>query len=218
MIMLNQTGSNNLILIFITFLELLLLAIPIIFFYFFKKQSPFSQLKSMGFDRSQYNFKRVLICIFEGTFIAILFCLLASWLIYSSIIVVSYVFGDAFVQNAINNTINVEPTRATPLELTVFVMLQFLIVAPCEEGFFRGFLFKKLKNKLNFVFSLLLSSTIFAFYHIPPFIVPVSTITFYFGYFFTFGILLTFLYSLNRGLLLPCIIAHAIFNTIVLIT
>ena len=215
--MLNQTGSNNLILILITFLELLLLVIPIIFVYIFKKQSLFSQLKSIGFDRSKYNSKRVLICIFEGTLIAILFSLIASWLIYSSIIVVSYIFGDAFVQNAINNAIYVEPTRATPVELTIFVILQFMIVAPCEEGFFRGFLFKKLNNKLNFSVSLLLSSTIFAFYHIPPCIVPFSTITFYFGYFFTFGILLSLLYSLNRGLLLPCIIAHAIFNTIVLI-
>jgi membrane protease YdiL (CAAX protease family) len=216
--MLSQSGSNNLLLILIAFLELLLLAIPITFIYFLKKEPLSYQLKSMGFDHSRYNLKRVLICIFEGILIGSLFLLIANWLIYSSEIIVSYIFGDAFIQDAINNAINVEPTRPNPLELTIIVLLQFLIVGPCEEGFFRGFLFKKLRNKLNFILSLLLSSAIFAFYHVPPFIVPLSTITFYFGYFFALGILLTLLYSLNKGLLLPCIITHSIFNMIVLIT
>lgn len=216
--MLNQLGSDNLNLIFMTFLELLLLIIPIIIMDLIDKKPLIDHLKSIGFDFSRFSYKKSFLCIYEGIGVAILFFLIAGFLTDVSYTLISSIFGDAFIQDAVSNLIDVSPNEPSPLELIIIISLQFLIVAPCEEAFFRGFIFKKLHYKLNYIFSVVLSSTIFAFYHLPPFIVPYSTIFLYFWYFFTFGILLTLLYSLNRELLLPCILTHAIFNMIVLIT
>ena len=215
--MLNQLGNENLNLIFFTFLELLLLIIPIVIMNLIEKKPLKNHLKSIGFDFSQYSYKKTLLCICEGIGTALLFFLIAGVLINVSFNIVSSMFGDAFIQDAVSNSIDVKPRDPNPLELIIIISIQFLIVAPCEEAFFRGYLFKNLNSKLNFTISVLLSSTIFAFYHVPPIIVPYSTIFLYFWYFFIFGILLTLLYSLNRELLLPCILTHAIFNMIVLI-
>ena len=216
--MLNQLGNGNLNLIFLTFLELLLLIIPIIILNLIDKKPLIDHLKSMGFDFSRFSYKKAFLFIFEGIGIAIIFFLISGLLIDVSFTIISSIFGDAFIQDAVSNLIDVSPIEPSPFELIIIIFLQFLIVAPCEEALFRGFIFKKLHYNLNYFFSVVLSSTIFAFYHVPPFIVPYSTIFLYFWYFFTFGILLTLLYSLNRELLLPCILTHAIFNMIVLIT
>ena len=216
--MLNQMGNDNLNLIFLTFLELLLVIIPIIIMNLMDKKPLIVHLKSMGFDFSRFSYQEALLSIFEGIGVAIILFLIAGLLTDVSFTIISSIFGDAFIQDAVSNLIDVSPTEPSILELIIIIFLQFLIVAPCEEAFFRGFIFKKLHYKVNYIFSLVLSSTIFAFYHVPPFIVPYSTIFLYFWYFFTFGILLALLYSLNRELLLPCILTHAIFNTIVLIT
>ncbi|MBD3342602.1 MAG: CPBP family intramembrane metalloprotease [Candidatus Lokiarchaeota archaeon] len=57
-----------------------------------------------------------------------------------------------------------------------FENLEVLIVGPCEEGFFRGFVLKKSENKLKNTSAILFSSLLFALYHVPPFLVPISTI------------------------------------------
>ena len=65
--------------------------------------------------------------------------------------------------------------------------------------------------------TILFSSLIFAFYHVPPFLVPLSTIFTFFGYYFTFGILLALVFMLFDFDLVPCIIAHSLFNILLLI-
>lgn len=216
--MLNPLGNSNLVLIFLIFMELLLIIIPVAIIFLREKVPISDQLRSIGFDFSRYTYKKVIGCICEGILVAILFVLIAELLVHISFGIVSSIFGDAYVQEAVTYAIDVEPSAPNTLELTVIILLQFLIVAPCEEAFFRGFVFEKLRIKFKYLYSLVISSSIFSLYHVPPFIVSMSTIILFFGYFFTFGILLAILYSLNRGLLLPCIIAHSIFNMIVLIT
>ncbi|MFX1502753.1 MAG: type II CAAX prenyl endopeptidase Rce1 family protein, partial [Promethearchaeota archaeon] len=92
-----------------------------------------------------------------------------------------------------------------------------IITGPCEEAFFRGFLIKKLKVKLKLSYSIIFSSIIFTLYHIPPFLVPLTTIITYFGYYFAFGVLLSLVFVYFKYSLIPCSVAHSCFNILILL-
>ncbi len=97
------------------------------------------------------------------------------------------------------------------------IVLQLTIVGVCEEAFFRGFILKKIDKEWKVVYALLISSVIFTLYHVPPFIVPITTIVTYFGYYFTFGVLLSLVYIYSDYSLIPGIIAHAMYNILLMI-
>ncbi len=94
------------------------------------------------------------------------------------------------------------------LMLVVYI-LSIVVFAPIfEELFFRGVLYPPLRNKLGRTQGMVLLAFIFAFLHFQPS-----------GMFslFMVGLILTFLYEETESLY-PSIIAHAINNTVVLLT
>ncbi|MFX1600330.1 MAG: lysostaphin resistance A-like protein [Promethearchaeota archaeon] len=109
------------------------------------------------------------------------------------------------------------PIQPTFIQLIILTTLQIIVVGPCEEAFFRGFLIKKFKIKLKLFYSIVISSTIFTLYHVPPFLVPVSTIITFFGYYFTFGLLLALIFVYFNYSIIPCSIAHSCFNVLLMV-
>lgn len=211
-------GANPLILILFITLEILLIIIPNLIASFVEKKSFKEELVDMGFSLLNYNNKRFLSLISQGILIGFVFYFIGGWIfIFFVDVVIKNVMGIVFVENAIINAINVEPMNPQLIEIIIIIVLQVLIVGPCEEGFFRGFILKKIKNKSNYILALIISSFCFTIYHIPPILVPLSTIITFFGYYFTFGLLFGGLYRINKESLLPSMVAHSLFNILVLI-
>lgn len=211
-------GTNPLILILFITLEILLIIIPILIASHMEKKLFKEELVEMGFNWLNYTIKRIIFFISQGILIGAIFYLIGGFIFSFFVdIIIKNIMGSVFVENGINNSISVDPINPQPLELVIIIVLQILIVGPCEEGFFRGFLLKKIKRKSNIALALIISSLCFAFYHVPPILVPYSTIITFFGYYFSFGLLFGGLYMINKESLLPSVIAHSFFNILVLI-
>jgi membrane protease YdiL (CAAX protease family) len=210
-------GANPLVLILFITLEILLIIVPNLIASYVEKKSFKEELVDMGFSLLNYNSKRIFSLIYQGILIGVFFYIMGGWIfIFFVDVVIKNVMGTVFAEIAINNAIYVEVTNPQLIEIIIIIVLQVLIVGPCEEGFFRGFILKKIKKKSNYLLALIISSLCFTIYHIPPILVPLSTIITFFGYYFTFGLLFGGLYRLNKESLLPCIIAHSLFNILVL--
>ncbi|MHA2123195.1 MAG: CPBP family intramembrane glutamic endopeptidase, partial [Promethearchaeota archaeon] len=102
-------------------------------------------------------------------------------------------------------------------QLIIIIILQILVVGPCEEAFFRGFFIKKLKERTKSIYLVLISSTLFAFYHVPPFLVPLTTVVTFFGYFFIIGVSLSLIFYYFKYSLIPVSVAHSCFNILILL-
>lgn len=211
-------GATPLILILFITLELLLIIIPNLIASYVEKKSFKELLVDMGFSLSNYNIKRIISLISQGILIGVIFYFMGGLIfIFFVDVVIKNVLGTIFVENAINNAINVEPMNPQIIELVILIVLQILIVGPCEEGFFRGFILKKIKNKSNYLIALIISTLCFTLYHVPPILVPIPTIITFFGYYFTFGLLFGGLYRMYKESLIPSMVAHSLFNILVLI-
>ncbi|MFX0027486.1 MAG: lysostaphin resistance A-like protein [Candidatus Hermodarchaeota archaeon] len=213
-----QLGENFWILVILMSLELFLIVIPVFISAKLGKKPLKKEFKEIGFFREAKSTFRTCLKIILGIDIGIFLYLFSGFLmfLYRDILIES-IFGTKFVEEGITNIINTEPIQPSFFEISILIILQILIIGPCEEGFFRGFVIQKLNYKLKLIYSIILSSTFFTLYHVPPFLVPIQTIITYYGYFFTIGSLfaLTFIYS-GRSLIM-CSIAHSIFNILVLI-
>jgi membrane protease YdiL (CAAX protease family) len=160
----------------------------------------------------------MLLKVVLGFLIGIIFFLISSFIMSFFVkYIVQILFGAQFVEEGINNAISTSPNSPTLIQLIVLVAIQVVIVAPCEEGFFRGFIIKKSHKKMKMLYSITLSSIIFSIYHVPPFLVPLSTIITFFGYYFFFGIFLSLTFVLFKNSLLPSSIAHSTLNILILL-
>ncbi|MBD3343072.1 MAG: CPBP family intramembrane metalloprotease [Candidatus Lokiarchaeota archaeon] len=209
---------NTLVLILLTFLEVLLVIIPAFIDSKIEKTTFVKELKNMGFRKNNPSLKDIFIKIIVGLIIGLFFYLVSGYILYFfKNIIVETLMGELFVSRASEGAIRLTPNRPKIVELVILIIIQFLIVALCEEGFFRGFILKKSESKLSISSAILFSSLIFALYHVPPYIVPISTILTFFGYYFTFGILLGIIFKYFNYSLIPPIIAHGFFNTLILL-
>jgi len=175
-------GKDPIILIILSFLEILLILIPALIASKVEKKPFLVELKEMGFQKTPTTLRKMLLKVVFGFLIGIIFFFISSF-----------------------------------IQLIILVAIQVVIVAPCEEGFFRGFIIRKSHKKMKLFYSIIFSSFIFTIYHVPPFLVPLSTIVTFFGYYFSFGILLSLTFVLFKNSLLPSSIAHFTLNILILL-
>ena len=208
-------GQDPWILISLTFLELLFLLIPPLIAAKIEQTSMKEQLEFMGIQKPTNGLLRNLLEGFFGICMGMALYLVGGYisLFYKLIIVI--LLGAEFLQSAEGGAISTQPLKPSIIQLIIIVLLQFFVVALSEEAFFRGFLIKKLQYKFRTGLSVIISSILFALYHTPPFIVPISTIISFFGFYFTFGILLSLLFIGFNQSLIPVIMSHAIYNILV---
>jgi len=211
-------GKDPTILIILSFLEILLILIPALIASKVEKKPLLAELKEMGFQKNPTTLRKMLLKVILGFLIGVIFFFVSSFIISFFVTnIVQILFGAQFVEEGINNAISTTPNSPTIIQLIVLVTIQVVIVAPCEEGFFRGFIVRKSHKKMKLLYSIIFSSILFTFYHVPPFLVPLSTIITFFGYYFSFGILLSLTFVLFKNSLLPSSIAHFTLNILILL-
>jgi len=210
-------GKDPSFLIAITFFEIFLILIPALIASKIEKRPIIEEFKEMGFQLKRNSLKNFTLKIFLGLLIGALFFFFSRFVVSITNFIVQILFGTQFVEQGVENAITTEPINPTITQLIIIITIQIIIVGPCEEGFFRGFIIKKSQKKMKLIYSVILSTFIFAIYHVPPFLVPVSTIITFFGYFFTLGTLLALTFIFFKNSLLPSSIAHSMFNILILI-
>lgn len=211
-------GKDTILLISLSFLEILLILIPTLIASKVEKKSFLDELKEIGFQRKSTTLKKMILKVISGLLIGIIFFFISGYIISFFInTLVLVLFGPQFVEEGINNAISTTPFDPTIMEIIILIAIQVFIIAPCEEGFFRGFIIKKSSKKMKLSYSIIFSSVIFSIYHVPPFLVPLSTIITFFGYYFSFGIFLSLTFVLFKNSLLPSSIAHFTLNILILL-
>ena len=199
-------------------LEILFILIPILLSSRISKTTIKHELHQIGLKINFSNTKIKLVKISLGIIIGLGLVILSIFILYlSRDIVVAFFFTEEFINEGTENAINTQLINPNFLQIIIFVIIQFLIIGPCEESFFRGFIIVKLKGKIRFSYTIILSSLLFTLFHVPPFIVPISTIISYFIYYFTIGIILSLVFRYSNFSLLPGSVAHSVFNFIIIL-
>ena len=209
-----ELGENPWILIGLSFFEVFFVIFPALISSKLEKKTFKDIIMDMGFQKNKNLFVKVL----SGISFGILFFFFGSYIIiFFRDIIIRNLLGYEFVQHGQEGTISTIPIQPNLFQLIIFTILILIIIGPCEEAFFRGFLIKKFQKKMKLAHSVIISSICFTFYHIPPFIVPIATIVTFFGYYFTFGLILSFIFIYFDYSLIPCSIAHSCFNILILL-
>lgn len=112
-------------------------------------------------------------------------------------------------------------TNSAPLSISVFLITfinQFLFGGGLEEGGWRGYLFPALKTKMPILLASILTSIIWALWHLPYFFIPTSGQygSPFLGYMFItimLGFTLSAIYMLTKSVLI-CSVFHAFTNTL----
>jgi len=211
-------GKDPNVLILISFAEILFLLVPSLIAAKIENKPFKVEIKELGFNVKNPKFKNIILYIIAGILIGVFFFLISDLLLtFYMRIIVQNLFGAQVIEDGIGNAISTSPLNPTFIQLALLIAIQIIIIGPCEEAFFRGFVINKSNNKLKLIYSIILSSFLFAIYHVPPFLVPLTTIITFFGYYFSFGILLSLVFFAFKGSLLPNSIAHSSLNILLLI-
>ena len=211
-------GNDPNILILISFAEILFILVPSLIAAKIEKTTFIVEVKELGFNVKNPKLKNIILKICAGILIGIFFFFISDLLLSFYIrFIIQNLFGAQIIEDGIGNAISTQPMDPNFIQLSFLIAIQIIIIGPCEEAFFRGFVINKSKYKVKLIFSIIFSSFLFAIYHVPPFLVPLSTIITFFGYYFTFGILLSLVFVAFKGSLLPSSIAHSSLNILLLI-
>jgi len=209
-----QLGENPWFLIVLMFLETLLVFIPALISSKVEQKTFKKLLSEMGFQKNEEIFMKII----AGISIGILLFFLGNFLIiFFRNVIVENLFGTGFVEQGQGGAISTTPIQPDIFQLSIIIILQLIIIGPCEEAFFRGFIIKRFQVKIKLGYSVIISSIFFAFYHVPPFLVPVATVVTFFGYYFVLGALLALSFLYFNNSLIPCSIAHSCFNILILL-
>jgi membrane protease YdiL (CAAX protease family) len=211
-------GIDPNILILMSFAEILFVLVPSLIAAKIKKTPFIVEVKELGFNVKNPKCKNIIVKIFAGTLIGIFFFFISDLLLtFYMRFIIQNLFGAQFIEDGIGNAIYTQPVNPNFIQLTLLIAIQIIIIGPCEEAFFRGFVINKSKYKVKLIYSIIFSSFLFTIYHVPPFLVPLTTIITFFGYYFTFGIFLSLVFVAFKGSLLPSSIAHSSLNILLLI-
>ncbi|MBY8989873.1 MAG: CPBP family intramembrane metalloprotease [Candidatus Lokiarchaeota archaeon] len=209
-----QLGKNPWLLIGLIFIEALFVLAPAFISSKIEKKSFKELLSEMGFRKNEDIYIKIIV----GLNIGIIFFFFGDLLIlFIRNIIIENIFGSRFIQEGQEGAITTMPIQPNVIQIIILILLQIIIIGPCEEAFFRGFLINKIKSNVKIPYLITISSIIFAFYHVPPFLVPLTTIITYFGYYFIFGVLLALIFIYFDYSLIPCTITHSLFNILLLL-
>ena len=209
-----KLGEDPWLLIGLIFLEILFVVTPAYICSKIEKKHFRELLSEMGFQRNE----DVFIKIIAGVSIGVIFFFFGDLvIIFFRNIVIANIFGTGFIQEGQEGAITTMPIQPNFSQIIILILLQIIIIGPCEEAFFRGFLINKIRSNIKLTYSILISSVLFTFYHVPPFLVPLPTVITFFGYYFTFGLLLALIFIYFDNSLIPCSIAHSSFNILLLL-
>ncbi|MFX0043394.1 MAG: CPBP family intramembrane glutamic endopeptidase [Candidatus Hodarchaeota archaeon] len=213
-----QLGSNPWLLIGLSSLEILFVLLPALIAGKIEKKGIKEELIEMGFKKNQDPLIENLLKIFSGIGIGILLYATGGFIIYFyRDIIIKFIFGTYFVQHGDEGAISTQPIEPSIIQVIIIIVLQVLIIGICEEAFFRAFLINKFKNKMRLRYAFIFATVLFTLYHVPPFLVPITTMITFFGYYFSIGILFSFIFIYFNYSLIPVSIAHSLFNILIIV-
>ena len=204
-------ATSTFIFFLIHFLELLYFIGPVFFFKLKKWDVKYEIIKRIY--PIQTTNKQKLIEITKGTLYGVGFVIIGALIASSIRNLIIWLISESFYRTASESTVNTSPPSISIFELVVIIILNYVLIAFCEEFFYRGVIYEHLKQK-NQKTAILVSSLLFAFYHVPPGIVPLITTLVFLPYYFIFGVLLCIIVQSDKGKLLTAIIAHGTMNSI----
>ena len=209
-----QLGENPWLLIGLISLEVLFVVVPAFISSKIERKHFRELLSEMGFRKNEDIFIKIIV----GINVGIIFFFFGDLVIlFFRNIIFENIFGTGFIQEGQEGAITTLPIQPNYSQIIILILLQIIIVGPCEEAFFRGFIINKIKSNIKLPYSIVISSIFFTFYHVPPFLVPLTTVITFFGYYFTFGLLLALIFVYFDYSLIPCSIAHSFFNILLLL-
>lgn len=210
-------GQDPWILIGLTFLELLFLIIPPFIAAKVERTSLKEQLVMMRFQAPSPPYWVIGLKAFIGGVIGMLLYLVGGYIAFFYQVIIVTILGSQFLESGESGAISTQPTQPNLVQLSIILVLQVAIVAVSEEAFFRSFLIQKLQTRFRLYLSIIFSSIFFALYHVPPFLVPITTVISFFGFYFTFGILLSVLFIAFDYQIIPVILCHGVYNILVIL-
>ncbi len=210
-------GEDPWILILLSLFEVLFILIPAFIASKVEKTSFTEELKAMGFRESQDSVIQKLSHISNGLAIGAFLFFSGRYIYQFFRILTELIFGSTFISEGERSRISTTPNQPNLLQLLILMLIQLTVVAISEEAFFRSFVIQKFNNIFRPYVSIAISSLLFSLYHVPPFIVPLSTVITYFGYYFTIGVVLALLFIWSNKNLLSVVICHGWFNILVLL-
>jgi membrane protease YdiL (CAAX protease family) len=205
-------APSTLVFFLVSLMELFFFGIAII--YFKLKRKKISDEFTLIFQIHKRGARDWILGIGIGLGIGIILYLYGQILIIATIKVVVLTLGRDFYIIASEGSINVTPPSVTILDLTVTILVSYLIIGPSEEFFFRGFLYRE-TSKLSVFWRFIITSFIFALFHVFPGLVPIQTTVTYIFFYFIMGLLFTWVVYFKKGDLIPAIIAHGTYNSII---
>jgi membrane protease YdiL (CAAX protease family) len=204
-------APSAIIFIFLHLFELLYFIGPVIFFKIKKWDVKYEIKKRIYPINTDPKYKAIE--IIKGMIIGVSFIFIAAGISLLIRKMVITLFSEEIYQTASESSINTTPPSINYFELIIIIIFNYVLVAFCEEFFYRGVIFEHLKQ-INPKKAALVSSLLFAIYHVPPGLVPFITTIVFFPYYFIFGLILCKIVQNDKGNLLTAIIAHGTMNAI----
>jgi len=210
-------GQSPWVLIGLSFLELLFILIPALIAARVEDTTLKTQFNEMGFQKLEIGVIYIIIEIIVGLASGLFLYLISGYIYIFFQSIIEAILGVQFFETGESSAISTHPHQPSIIQLVILLVLQFIIIAISEEAFFRGFLIKKFRNKFELPFSIMMSSILFTLYHVPPFLVPLSTVISLFGFYFTFGLFLSLLFISFKDSLISVILCHGFYNFLVIL-
>lgn len=212
--------SNPTLIAFLTLFEFILIAFPLIWTRrYLKNPSLKNRLALLGFTTKGYDEKRIL----KEVGIGLGFALIGLGVVVGATLAMTFIlelFGVQFVEPS-ETEANI--TVGDIFALIVMILMMILVVGPCEEILFRGFMMKGLTRTLGKNLSLFLTAFIFAIIHLVVVFVyiiidPVLFVILFvylFAPYIAISIMLGLLFNWRGENLIACVVCHGVYNSIV---
>jgi hypothetical protein len=217
--------TNPLLVVFATLAELILIIIPLWYIKkYLKNPNLENRLALLGFTTKEYDQKGILREILIGIGFAVIGLFLVAISSLGIELFLRYVLGVRIIREPAGSDAGVVITGMDIFVLVLMVIMMLVIVGPCEEILFRGFMQRALVRNLGDKWGILITAIIFAAIHLVGLIIYIFNPI-------IFGILFIYLFapyiaiSLMLGLLfrwrdenlIAVIVTHGVYNSLTLI-
>ncbi len=201
------------------FLEACFIILPFVFTRkYFPPRSTKYRFEILGLPVGREKKRTLWIEILIGTALGIGLVFLVGLIEYLSEALWTAIFGPDFVAYGISAFGETE-MGVVPVNLVQLVLIwvaMFVAVGFGEETLYRGFTQRGLTKSWGKGAGILITAVMFTLAHVVPGIVPIQTFIVFFLPYFAISLLLGYMREWRKGNLVACIIAHGLYNSIIL--
>ncbi|MBD3255499.1 MAG: CPBP family intramembrane metalloprotease [Candidatus Lokiarchaeota archaeon] len=217
--------SNPFFIVFATLVELMLIVFPIWYAGKFLNKPTFeNRLKLLGFTTKGFEDKEIVKEVLIGLGFAVvgLFIVAASSIAIQFFI--EFVFNVRIINEAPTSDADVLITGADILVLILMMLMMILVVGPCEEILFRGFMMRGLTRTMGDNWGLIITAIIFAVIHLvglfiyifQPFVFFILFL-YLFAPYLAISLMLGYLYRWRNENLIAVIVTHGVYNSLTIL-